>query len=235
MSHTPLVSEPKTKRGLDKRYYTLRSNYLLLNAIVNAHRENTSILAGVVADPYSVYLRGNGKTSYALHVAAAWYRFIIGLQPKYAWRRALKSIVFSVEELKKRIDRADRKEIIIADDIGRWFPPKQKPYSDLEREIFEVLETFRLNCAALIWTAVTPRSVPGKILIHSDYMAYVSRVDKVSSKAELWRSMVDKSKPYKEPKFIFIAEEKFPTYYPDEIHEEYNKRRLERFKFIKAS
>jgi len=212
------------------KYYHLRSNYLLLHAIVSAHRDNTSILAGIVADPYAVYLRGNGKTSYALHVAAAWYKYYKNMDSRKAWWKALDSIVFSLDELKKRIDSAGRDEIIIADDIGRWFPPRQS-YSDAEREIFKVLETFRLNAVALIWTAVTPRSVPTKILIHSDYMVYVSRVNDVSSKAELWRAITNKSKPWKDPKLVFIDEETFPTRYPDEIYEEYNKRRLERFKF----
>jgi len=211
--------------------YRLRSNYLLLNAIVRAHSENTSILTGIVADPYAIYLRGNGKTSYALHVAAAWYRYHVGLKPKKAWWKALNSIVFSISELKERIDNSGRDEVIIADDIGRWFSPKPS-YSSEEREIFEVLETFRLNCAALIWTAVTPRSVPSKILIHSDYIVYVSRFNREYSRAEVWRSIIDKTRPYKEPKFAFIAEEKFPTKYPDEIHEEYNRRRLERFRFV---
>jgi len=225
LSHTRLVSE----RHIDLKWYHLRDNYLLLNAIVNADRNNSSILAGVVADPYAVHLRGNGKTSYALHVAAAWYRFYRGMDAKVAWRRALDSIVFSVEELKERIDSSSRNDIIIADDIGRWFPPKQSPYSKVEREIFEVLETFRLNCVALIWTAVLVRSVPTKILLHSDYMVYVSIIKKRTSRAELWRSIIDKTRPYKEPKFTFIAEEAFPTKYPDEIHEEYNRRRLVRF------
>jgi len=223
--------EPDQRRDL--RRFHLRNNYLLLNAIVRAYRDNTSILAGIVADPYAVYLRGNGKTSYALHVSAAWYRYYCRMRPEKAWRKALDSIVFSVEELKERIDNSGRKDIIIADDIGRWFPPKQSPYSKEEREIFEVLETFRLNCVALIWTAVTPRSVPSKILIHSDYMVYVSRNDKEHSKAEVWRSIIKKSKPYREPEFVFVDEESFPTFYPDAIHEEYNKRRLERFKFTK--
>mgnify|MGYP000117778741 CR=1 FL=1 len=230
MSAVPVLLD--SERKLDAKWFHLRDDYLLLNAITNAYRDNTSVLVGIVADPHSVYLRGNGKTSYALHVAAAWYKYYVGMKTKRAWCKALESIVFSLNELRERIDSTSRSDIIIADDIGRWFSPKPS-YSNEERKIFEVLETFRLNCVALIWTAVTPRSVPSKILIHSDYMVYVSKVKDRYSKAEVWRAIIDKSRPYKEPKFAYLAEESFPTYYPDEIHQEYNRRRIERFKFTK--
>ena len=223
----PLAEE---RLFIDRRSFRLRDNYLLLNAIKTAYRDNTSIVAGITADPHSLYLRGNGKTSYALRVVAAWYKYKLGLDPVDAWLKALDSIVFSLDELREKLDNSTRDEIIIADDIGRWFSPKPQ-YTKEERKIFEILETFRLNSVALVWTAVTPRSVPGKILIHSDYLVYVSKINKNISKAEIWQAVIKKDKPWDEPIMRYLASESFPTKYPDLIHNRYNSIRREKFRY----
>ena len=211
--------------------YRLRE-YLAYKAISSAWRDNTSVSIVVTADPASMYIRGNGKTSYALRSAAAWYYFSgRASSEREAWRMALDSVAFSLDEFMEKLNTSSRWQVVIADDAGRWIPRKNS-YTAEEQALLEALETFRLDVVAIIWTAVTPRSLPTRIMLASEWLFYVSRVGVMhySSKAEAWRALYEKDRPYRDPRFTYVTEERFPTFYPAEIHDEYNRRRKERFK-----
>jgi len=202
-------------------WYRLR-RYMLTNIIETAYNGGLAVVCSIVSDPYSVSFRGNGKTSYALRSVAAYYHFVHGYSEKEAWQLALDSIVFTIDQLIEAVENASRKDIVIADDIGRHIGRKTG-YTKAEQEFFGEIDIFRTKATGLIFTAPHIKRLPGQIILHSEYIFYISRyrITDWMSRAEMWKLKYDKSKPMREPEFIFVEEEVFPTRYPNEIHDKY--------------
>ena len=205
--------------------YAFKKKYMLTNILEKAFKEDLAVVVAVVADPKSIAYRGNGKTSYALHSAAAFYHYVLGLDPEAAWWKALDSVVFTLEELKEAVDSASKGDVIIADDFG-FHNPRRANYSKEEYQLWGQIDIFRTKATGMIITAVHVQRLPTQILKHCEYIFYVSRFGGWTSKAECWKLTYDKSKPLSSPEYVFLEEETFPTRYPNKIYYEYTKRRL---------
>jgi len=216
-----------------RRIYIRRDNPIakLIFAVREELGGDAGIIVGVVASERSLLRRNTGKTVFALKTAASYYKYYY-MYPKVlsdedSWELAFDSVVFDLEALDAKLSSGDEKQIIICDDIGRWFP-RRNVYTKDEREILGRFQTFRLLAAGLIWTTTSVYNVPTRILIETDIVAFITRHDRK-------QSIADFRKPYVigTSKIVFqktdIPNHYFTVWIPDSVYYRYVRERISRF------
>jgi len=212
---------------LKTRYKPTRTlrKYFITGILEHAYKEKMAVVITIVSSPYSVSFRGNGKTSYALRSVAAYYYFVHGYGLDKAWEKALDNLVFTVDELIGRVESSRPGDIIIADDIG-YHVPRRAAYSKEDFKLFSEIDVFRTKGTGIVFTAPHIKRLPTQLIMHSEYLVYVARLVGWSSKAHIYKLMYSMEKPYLNPRFQKIAEETFPTRYPNKIYNKYIEKRL---------
>jgi hypothetical protein len=177
--------------------------------------------------------QGIGKTSYALHVAHQVYG---------DWRKALNSLFFNpkeaIEYLDKALSRNERIPLIIMDDAGLWLG-KSQWWKREKIEFAEFFDIIRTVCSSVVFTTPSDNLISRlshEIMlrikvspIDSDLYAQLKRqgynvdVDRYRV-AKIYRFSLS---PLFQPIIQKTAYDIFPLYYPNDIKQEYDKKRLD--------
>ena len=193
----------------------------VLNAI-----ENNSFESALVVGKRSI-----GKSSYSIKVAKEVYQTLYDLNDKEAYRMAIESICFSLDDIitvMKTYHYEDRKPIVIWDDSGAYGSGLMYHSHISEFGFLKGgMDTIRTVCAGLLLTAPNQKSMIGFL---RDYDDYIIRIIKDRSWQRIATGYNRTTLPSGKRVIRKLWQDRFSAYLPNDIYHIYMDLR-DKYKF----
>lgn len=184
----------------------------VLNAI-----ENNSFESALVVGKRSI-----GKSSYSVKVAKEVYQTLYDITDKEAYRMAIESICFSLNDIitvMKKYHYQDRKPIVIWDDAGAY-GSGLRYHTHISEFAFlrGGMDTIRTVCAGLLLTAPNQKAL---IRFLRDYDDYIIRVVKIDGWYRMATGYNRTTLPSGKRVIRKLWQDRFSAYLPNNVYRTY--------------